>query len=268
MRTTLRACLAAVPLALAMLAAAPRAADAQIPERFENLQVLPKDIPRDTLVQIMRTFASSLGVRCNYCHVAQPGEGGRERMDFKSDDKPEKDKARFMMRMTRQLNTEILPRVPHREDPPVTVGCVTCHRGLPLPTTLDRVLAAAIDSGGAHAAIARYRQLREQTLTLGRYDFSEGTVSELARRLAAQGKTAEAAALLEMNGEFYPNSAAIDFQLGEVYRARGERDKAITYYRAALVKQPDNMQARRRLDELTGAAAPAPAAPPAPRPRR
>ncbi|HEU0054201.1 MAG TPA: photosynthetic reaction center cytochrome c subunit family protein, partial [Longimicrobium sp.] len=198
------------------------------------------------------------------CHVQQPGEAGREpRMNFASDDKPQKDKARAMMRMTRQINTELLPRVPDRVQPPVNVSCLTCHRGLPVPTTLDRVLEAAIDSGGAPAAIARYRQLREQTLVSGRYDFSEGTVSDLARRLAARGKTAEAIALLEMNGEFYPNSGMIDFQLGEIYRARGDRDRAIAYYRTALQKQPDNMQAKRRLDELTGAA---PAAPPAPRP--
>jgi len=255
------------PIALAVLAAAlvlgaPARAAAQMPEHFENLQVLPKDIPRDSLLQIMRGFAMSLGVRCQYCHVQRQGADGRETFDFKSDDKAPKDKARFMMRMTRNLNTQVLPQVPHRRDPPVGVGCVTCHRGLPVPTTLDRVLATALDSGGAPAAIARYRQLRQETMASGRYDFSEGSINELARRLATQGKTAEAAALLEMNGEFYPQSGQIDFQLGEVYRARGERDKALVRYRMAQEKDPNNQQARRRIDELTGAA-PAPA----PRPR-
>ena len=249
--------------ALLVLAGAAPAA-AQIPERFENLKVLPRDIPRDSLIQIMRGFSMSLGVRCQYCHVQRQGADGRESFDFKSDDKEPKDKARFMMRMTRDLNAQVLPQVPHRRNPPVGVGCVTCHRGLPVPTTLDRVLAAALDSGGAPAAIARYRQLRtETTMAAGRYDFSEGSVNELARRLAAQGKTAEAAALLEMNGEFYPQSGQIDFQLGEVYRARGERDKALVRYRMAQQKDPNNPQVRRRIDELTGAAAPAPA----PRPR-
>jgi hypothetical protein len=241
--------------------AAPTAA--QIPERFENLKVLPTDIPRDSLIQIMRGFSMSLGVRCQYCHVQRVGTDGRESFDFKSDDKEPKEKARFMMRMVRDLNTQVLPRVPHRHDPPVGVGCVTCHRGLPIPTTLDRVLAAALDSGGAPAAIARYRQLRTETMASGRYDVSEGSINELARRLAAQGKTAEAAALLEMNGEFYPQSGQVDFQLGEVYRMRGERDKALVRYRMAQQKEPNNAQARRRIDELTGAAVPAPA----PRPR-
>jgi tetratricopeptide (TPR) repeat protein len=256
------------PIALASLAAAlvvarARPAAAQMPERFENLKVLPRDIPRDSLLQIMRGFAMSLGVRCQYCHVQRQGADGRESFDFKSDDKPTKDKARFMMRMVRDLNAQVLPRVPHRHDPPVGVGCVTCHRGLPLPTTLDRVLTAALDSGGAPAAIARYRQLRTETMASGRYDFSEGSVNELARRLASQGKTAEAAALLEMNGEFYPASGQVDFQLGEVYRMRGERDRALVRYRMAQEKDPNNPQVRRRIDELTGAAAP----PAAPRPR-
>ena len=227
--------------------------------------MLPKDIPRDSLLQIMRGFATSLGVRCNYCHVThEGGPGGREQFDFKADDKIPKQKARFMIRMVQNLNGQVLPQVPHRHDPPVSVGCVTCHRGLPIPTTLDRVLAAAIDSGGAPAAVAKYRQLRDQQMASGRYDFSEGTVNDLARRLATQGKTAEAAALLEMNAEFYPNSAAIDAQLGDVYRQAGDRDRAIVHYRMALQKDPNNPMLRRRLDELTGAA---PAAPPAPSPQ-
>ncbi|HYJ78617.1 MAG TPA: c-type cytochrome [Longimicrobiaceae bacterium] len=234
---------------------------AQVPERFENLKVLPTDIPRDSLIQIMRGFALSLGVRCQYCHVqGQPAADGRETMDFESDEKPEKEKARFMMRMVRDLNTTVLPHVPHRRRPQVTMGCVTCHRGLPVPTTLDRVLEVALDSGGAPAAVARYRQLREQTLEQGRYDFSETTVNELSRRLAARGRTAEAVALMEMNAELHPNSAAIDFQLGELHRARGETDRAIARYRMALEKDPRNQNARRQLDALTGAA-PAPAPP-------
>lgn len=245
---------------LVLAGAAP--AVAQIPEHFENLKVLPQDIPRDSLLQIMRGFTMALGVRCQYCHVQRPGADGRESFDFKADDKAPKDKARFMMRMVRTLNGEVLPQVPHRHDPPVGVGCVTCHRGLPIPTTLDRVLTAALDSGGATAAIARYRQLRQETMASGRYDFSEGSINELARRLAAQGKTAEAAALLEMNGEFYPQSGQVDFQLGEVYRMRGERDKALVRYRMAQQKDPNNPQIRRRIDELSGAATPS-----APRPR-
>src|SRR5919199_1066538 len=86
------------------------------PERFENLQVLPKDIPRDTLIQIMRAFSMGLGVRCQFCHVAVR-EDTAERLVFKSDDKVEKRKARVMMKMTREINTNLLAQLPERSDP-------------------------------------------------------------------------------------------------------------------------------------------------------
>jgi lipopolysaccharide biosynthesis regulator YciM len=38
--------------------------------------------------------------------------------------------------------------------------------------------------------------------------------------------------------------------MGDLYRQRGEKDRAIVAYRAALVKQPNNRQARARLTEL------------------
>jgi hypothetical protein len=262
------------PLALAFTAAAalfaarPAAAQMQIPDHFENLLILPKDIPRDTLLAVMRSFSQSLGVRCNFCHVEREGSGGPPSFNFASDDKVEKRNARVMMRMVRNINQEQLPRLPERHNPPVSVTCLTCHRGLPVPTTLGRVLTAALDSGGAQAAVARYRQLRETQMASGRYDFSEGSLTDLARTLAGQGKTAEAAALLELNAEFYPQSGQIEFQLGEVYRMRGERDKAIVHYRMAQAKDPNNPQVARRLQELTGGAAPAPAPQSPSRPRR
>ncbi len=48
-----------------------------------------------------------------------------------------------------------------------------------------------------------------------------------------------------MNGEFYPKSAEIDFQIGELHRMRGERDKALQRYRTALEKAPQHQGARR-----------------------
>ncbi|HET7462241.1 MAG TPA: c-type cytochrome [Longimicrobium sp.] len=260
----------AFTVAAALFAAPPAAAQMQIPDHFENLQVLPKDIPKDTLVAVMRSFAGSLGVRCNFCHVEREAAGGPPSFNFASDDRANKRNARVMMRMVRTINTQQLTQLPERNTPPVNVTCLTCHRGLPVPTTLGRVLTAALDSGGAQAAVARYRQLRERDLASGRYDFSESSLTDLARTLAAQGKTAEAATLLELNAEFYPQSGQVEFQLGEVYRMRGERDKALVHYRMAQAKDPNNPQVARRIQELSGAApAPAPNAPPAPpRPRR
>lgn len=230
------------------------AAQAQIPEKFENLEVLPKDISRAELTQVMRSFAMGLGVRCQYCHVVKPGgnPNSLESLDFKSDDKVEKKKARVMMKMTRTINSTLLADLPERAQPNVAVQCVTCHRGSPLPRTLDRVLAQTIEKQGIDSAVVQYRQLRETAMVQGRYNFSEQTLNELAQQLATESKTAEAIRMLELNQEFYPKSAQIDFQLGEIYRGRNENDKAKAAYRKALEKQPNHQQAARRLQELGG----------------
>ena len=252
-RTLSRLALLAL-LGVAGSALAPRSAAAQIPEKFENLQVLPKDIPRDTLLRVMRGFSMALGVRCEFCHVpregAAPNPGGPPALNFASDDEPEKKNARVMLRMVQNINGEQLPKLAERADPAVNVQCVTCHRGLARPMTLDMILARTVEKAGVDSAIRQYRGLRTTSAMSGRYDFSETTVSDLAQRLAAAGRTADAIALLQMNQEFYPGSGQIDFAMGEIYRQRGENDKAIVAYRSALVKQPQNRQARARLTEL------------------
>ena len=73
----------------------------------------------------MRGFTDALGVQCGFCHVR---EG--EEWDFPSDAKGHKEVARGMMRMTWQINHEILPAIEgigSHGTPSVT--CATCHRG-------------------------------------------------------------------------------------------------------------------------------------------
>lgn len=226
--------------------------DAQIPEKFENLQVLPKDVTRAVLVQRMRELSFALSVRCQHCHAGGDGVSF-EGVDFKSDDKPAKKKARQMMKMVEEINTRLLPAVPDRADPPVRVDCVTCHHGLALPKTLAQTLTETIAKEGAPAAAAQYRKLREETALSGRYDFGEWSMNELARQLHEKKDTASAVAMLELNGEFNPKSASIDMMLGELHRERGERDKAIARYKLALEKNPKMEEARKRLAEVEAA---------------
>ncbi len=96
---------------------------------WENLQVLPDTLTRGELVGVMRGFTRSLGVRCEHCHIR--GDGG---MEFASDANPHKDVARAMIRMTAQINREILPAIEglHEAHGP-RVTCYTCHRGAPRP---------------------------------------------------------------------------------------------------------------------------------------
>jgi Photosynthetic reaction centre cytochrome C subunit len=220
------ALLVAALTAVGAIAAAQTAAPAQPPWKGKNLQHFPQDITREALVQRMREFSFALGVRCQYCHVGGDGVSF-EGVVFESDDKPAKVKARAMLRMVDQLNNSMLPQIPSRAEPRVTIECATCHHGLALPKSLRTTLLEVIEKDGATAAVARYRELRADTMTQGSYNFGEWEINELARRLFEMDRTADAIAILEMNGEFYPKSAAIDFQLGELHRKRGERDKAV-----------------------------------------
>ncbi len=219
------------------------------PWKGKNLQYFPADITREVLVQRMREFSFALSVRCQYCHTGGDGVSF-DGVDFASDDKPEKRKARAMLRMTDQINTTLLAQVPSRAEPPVAVGCVTCHHGLRLPKTLQTTLFEMIAERGAEAAVARYRELRASDTLSGRYSFDEWEINELARRLFEAKSTAAAITLLEMNGEFYPKSPAIDFQLGELHLMRGEREQALTRFRKTLEKAPNHSGAKTRIAEL------------------
>ena len=88
-------------------------------------------------------------------------------------------------------------------------------------------------------------------MTSGRYDFGEWSVNELARVLREKKNGDAAIAMLEMNAGYYPKSADIDFELGELYRERGDTEKAVARYKMALEKEPKFSRARRRLEELS-----------------
>jgi tetratricopeptide (TPR) repeat protein len=224
-------------------------ASAQAPWKGKNLQYFPTDIKQDALTQRMREFSFALAVRCQYCHAG--GDGiSFEGVDFSSDDKPAKKKARAMLRMTEEINNTLLSKVPSRAEPRVTVDCATCHRGLPLPKSLQTTLLEIVDKEGAPAAVARYRELRSSDTLSGRYNFDQWEINELARRLTDAKKPEAAIAILEMNGEFYPKSGAIDFQIGELQLAAGDRDKALARFRQALGKNPNDERVKARIAEL------------------
>ena len=106
---------------------------AQIPEKFTNLQVLPKTITRAELVPIMRGFALNLGTRCEHCHV---GEGNDlSKFDFAADTKPAKAVARQMMKMVAALNPQVAGIGEPAAAGTAKITCYTCHRGALKPLT-------------------------------------------------------------------------------------------------------------------------------------
>jgi hypothetical protein len=85
-------------------------ASGQIPDKFTNLQVLPKDISKGGLLDVMKGFTSGLGVRCQHCHIGEEGKP-LTTFDFVSDAKETKQTARVMLRMVQAINSEHLAKI-------------------------------------------------------------------------------------------------------------------------------------------------------------
>lgn len=103
---------------------------------YRNLKVLPKNIDTKNLSKIMvDDFEDGLGVSCGFCHVE---EKDSHRLDYASDEKPEKQIARLMMKMTMGINQKYF-KLKHPEigDSMLVITCVTCHKGQPRPNDLD-----------------------------------------------------------------------------------------------------------------------------------
>ena len=83
----------------------------------QNLKVLK---PGVNLRQVMGSFATGLGVKCDYCHVLPT---------YASDENPKKEVARHMIVMVQRINEEAF------SDGKEHVTCYTCHRGAEMPLT-------------------------------------------------------------------------------------------------------------------------------------
>ena len=228
----------------------------QIPDKFSNLRVLPKKIPKDQLVQTMRGFSLSLGVRCEHCHAKQAGgpeRPGPPELDFASDDLKPKRTAREMMRMVDAINGRYLSRLDL--EPKLSVQCVTCHRGVPRPETLGSLLQRTAADSGVTVAVARYRALRNKYHGSGSYDFTETTLNMLGEGLLRQGKAADARTFLELNAEENAGSSWLQMLLGEAYLATGDKDMARAAFEKALATDPNNPRLKKRIEELQGGSA-------------
>jgi len=114
-----------VRLAIVLVCACAAGIRAQSPAqpawKAKNLKFFPADISREALTQRMREFSFALDVRCQYCHSG--GDGiSFEGVDFSSDEKTTKLKARAMLKMTDQINKSLLADVPSRAEPRVEVN--------------------------------------------------------------------------------------------------------------------------------------------------
>jgi hypothetical protein len=98
-----------------------------------NLKVLPKDTSAQDVYKIMAGMQRDLGVQCGFCHEQDPDT---KQIDYVSDENPRKETARFMMRMTNDINTKYLGQLGDRQyAQPITCG--NCHLGQMHPSPFD-----------------------------------------------------------------------------------------------------------------------------------
>src|SRR5438045_2302517 len=115
--------------------------------REKNIKIL-NGMPASQLIPVMNYFATSMGRRCNFCHVNNNGQ-----WDYTADTKPEKNTAREMIKMVLDINKTNFKGQ-------LQVSCYTCHRGrnqpqsiptlpLPLPSPPAANPGGAGGAGGA-----------------------------------------------------------------------------------------------------------------------
>ena len=85
---------------------------------FTNVQVLEIKT-RSEIKKYMKSISKDLGVKCAYCHD----------MDDKSIDTPDKEIAREMIILTRQINNFLQLQLQQKDEEQVVITCWTCHKG-------------------------------------------------------------------------------------------------------------------------------------------
>ena len=215
----------------------------------KNLKFFPKDISRQALLDTMGTFTRALGVGCAFCHMVDDSIP-RDRHDFASDAKPNKDKARTMLRMVTAINADYLTKLSSRMQPPIVVTCATCHRGVSEPRPLEQVILTRYDSAGTDSAIATYRDLRQHYYGRASYDFGEAPLAAVGGALRQRNKIADALKFYMLNLEYAPNSASAWSQAGSAQLASGDTATAIKSFEKALSIDPKDRGATRAMQSL------------------
>lgn len=218
---------------------------AQIPDKFENLKVIPKDIGKRDLINIMRNFAGSLGVRCNYCHAGKDGmeasSSDLSTIDFASDTVPAKDIARVMIKMVRSANRDHLSKVSQRTEKN-RIECITCHKGMQKPPrNLEDILTEEIEKGGVEAGFNKYVELKEKYYGGYVYNFTFRSLFSLSNNLMQADKNDKVIKFMEMYlDKIDANSWEANLQIGMAYHGDKNLEDAKKYYEKALKISPDN----------------------------
>ena len=222
---------------------------AGIPDTFENLTVFPKDMGKRELIDVMRDFSTALGVRCTFCHVIKT-PGDYDTIDWASDELSHKKVTRGMMGLVGEINGGLLEKAGKGDH---SVSCITCHRGLADPSTLDKVLEKTIAANGLDAGLAKYRELRDSYYGNGSYDFGIQTLAGVAEYQAqTNGDVPGALALCDLNVEMNPDNADALLMRAQINMMTGDAKAARADVTKALEIDPEHGHAQSMLQQLGG----------------
>ena len=218
------------------------------PEKPSNLKVLPKDWPGIRLRPVMIGFTRSLGVRCSYCHKGEEGKP-LSTYDFASDDNPNKNRAREMLRMLNDIEVD-LKKIEPSGDQRVNMWCHTCHHGRPRPMTLPEELGEQYRKKGIAAALADYQDLKKKYYGRGAYDFGEDSLNNFGYEILEKNDFLSAIQIFQLNSEVYPQSGNVWDSLAEAYMKSGDIKKAKENYEKSLALDPKNEHAKESLKKI------------------
>lgn len=224
------------------------------PERGGNLQELPADFSGERIRAVMTGFTRALGVRCSYCHAGEEG-APLGTFDFVSDDPPNKERARDMLRLLGSVNGQLGVMDLRDDVERVNMWCHTCHSGRPRPWTLDEAVRDAYGEDDGEAALARFASLREPHWGGPGYDFRPPSVHGVASGFLELGDTATALAFLRRNVEDFPDYVEGWEALGNVAAAQGRRWEAARHYERALERAPEHPRIRAARERVRGGGA-------------
>lgn len=218
------------------------------PQNPKNIQVLSKDIVGERLSPVMVGFVNSLGVRCTYCHKGVEGQP-LTTYDFASDENPNKDRAREMLRMLKDINAD-LKKIQPSGDQRVNTWCHTCHHGRPRPMTLSEELADQYRKNGVEAALEHYADLKQKFYGKGSYDFGENSLNAFGYIVLEKGDTAGAIQVFKLNAFEFPASSNVWDSLGEAFMKAGDLKSAEQYYEKSLARDPNSENAKELLKKI------------------